>query len=416
MKAVILAAGRGKRLKCSRPKPLTLLLSRTLIDRVIDNLKKAGIDEIIVVYSDDRVKAELEGKAELVFNEDIDRGGGYSLLKGASAVGDEDFLLLMSDHIFDSESLVKLLSSKPNITTLCIDRNLKGHDSEDATRVLVDREGNVTSIGKELKEYNAIDTGIFYCTPDVTNITRDFAGKFSVTDVMGKLALKKKLKTFDITGDFWCDVDTREKLKEAEDILLNSLIKPTDGIISKHINRKISIKISKFLVNTHLTPNMISFISFLFGLFSAALFAMGQSIIAGIVAQISSILDGCDGEIARLKGLVSPSGAIFDAILDRYADMLIILGIIASNPQSLWLVGGLAMLGSYSISYTSSKAELRGITFTRLYEVLMNRDTRLFLIFLGGITGFLYAILVILALFTNLVAFLRIFYFSKRYE
>ncbi|GCC10472.1 bifunctional IPC transferase and DIPP synthase [archaeon] len=415
MKAVILAAGRGKRLKSSHSKPLTLLLARTLIDRVIDNLKKAGIYEIIVVYSDTKVEAHLEGKAKLVFNEDIGRESGYSLLKGVKVVGDEDFLLLMSDHIFDSESLVKLLSSKPHITTLCIDRNLKCHDSEDATKLLVDREGNVTNIGKELKEYNAIDTGIFYCTPDVINITSDFAEIFSVTDVMRELALKEKLKTFDITGNFWCDVDTREKLKEAEDMLLNSLIKPTDGIISKHINRKISIKISKFLVNSHLTPNMISFISFLFGLLSAALFAMGQNIIAGIAVQISSILDGCDGEIARLKGLISPLGYIFDAILDRYADMLIFLGIIASNPQSLWLVGGLAMLGSYSISYTGSKAEFKGITFTRLPEVLMNRDMRLFLIFLGGITGFLYATLVILALFTNLITFIRIFYLSKRY-
>jgi CDP-L-myo-inositol myo-inositolphosphotransferase len=413
MKAVVLAAGKGERLGSSLPKPLVKILGRTLIDRVIDSLEKAGIKDIIVVYSDPRVKAYLEGRVELVYNDNVEREGGYSLLKGTEAAGHEPFVLVMSDHIFDSTIVSKLLEAKPATTTLCVDRSFEGRDLEEATKVLVGEDGKILDIGKEIAEYNALDTGIFYCTQDVLEAARSFTGKFTVTDVMKKLVAQRKLHAFDVTGHFWWDVDTQKELKRAEDALLRSLIKPVDGIISRHINRKISLRISRMLVTTPVTPNAISIFSFLLGALSGALFAFGHAALAGIMAQVSSIIDGCDGEIARLKGIASPYGAFLDATLDRYADMLILLGIIASQPEKYWLVGGLAMLGSYSISYTGSRAEIYGITFVNLTENLMKRDMRLFLIFLAGVANQLFAVLLLLAVLCNLVVLNRFIQFPK---
>ena len=413
MKAVILAAGRGERLGLGLPKPLVRLLGRALIDHVMASLKEAGIEDIVVVYSDPRVKAHLEGRAKLVYNDDVERGSGYSLLRGSEAAQGSPFVLVMSDHIFDSAMVSRLIDSEPAATTLCVDRNLEGRNVEEATKVLVENNYEVTRIGKGLKEYNALDTGIFYCTREVVEAAKSFTGRFSVTDVMKKLVSKRRLKALDVTGYFWLDVDTQEELRRAEDELLRRLIKSTDGLISRHINRKFSLRISRILVNTPVTPNMLSVFSFLLGALSGALFALGYSIIAGIVAQLSSIIDGCDGEVARLKGMTSPFGTFLDATLDRYADMLIILGIIASDPERLWLVGGLAMLGSYSISYTTSKAELSGIVFTGTQYVLMNRDMRLFLIFLAGVVNQLFAVLLLLAVLCNLVALQRFLQFPK---
>ncbi len=413
MKAVVLAAGKGERLGSSLPKPLVKILGIRLIDRVIDSLKKAGIEDIIVVYSDPRVRAYLEGRVQLVYNDSVEREGGYSLLKGAEAAGGEPFVLVMSDHIFDSGMVVRLLEAEPAMTTLCIDRSFEGRDIEEATKVLVGDDGKILDIGKEIEEYNALDTGIFYCTSEVLEAARSFTGRFTVTDVMKKLVVKRRLLSLDVTGHFWWDVDTKNEMKRAEDALLRSLIKPADGVVSRHINRKISLRISRILVETPVTPNAISVFSFLLGAFSGALFAFGHAALAGIMAQISSIIDGCDGEIARLKGIASPYGAFLDSTLDRYADMLILLGIIATNPEEFWLVGGLAMLGSYSISYTGSRAELFGLTFLNLTENLMKRDVRLFLIFIAGLVNQLFAVLVLLAVLCNLVVLYRFIQFPK---
>ncbi len=409
MKAVILAAGKGERLGASLPKPLIKLLGRALIDHVIDNLKRTGIKDIVVVYRDPKVKAYLEGRVKLVLNDKVELGGGYSLLKGAEVVEGEPFILVMADHIFDFKILKKLLESKPDITTLCVDRKFEGHNVEEATRVLLGQEEYILDLGKELKNYNALDTGVFYCTQEVLEAARSFKGKFSVTDVMRTLAREKKLKALDVSGLFWRDIDTKQELRRVEKELLYRLIKPSDGIVSRHFNRKISLRISRFLVNTPVTPNVISFFSFLLGIISAFLFAHGHNFTAGITAQISSIIDGCDGEIARLKKMSSSFGAFFDSLLDRYADAAIITGIIASDPSKLWLPGIFALLGSYSISYTSSKAENTGFQYKGLTQ-LMKRDMRLVIIFLGGIAGLLWETLMLLAFFTNLVVFLRLLY------
>ncbi len=69
--------------------------------------------------------------------------------------------------------------------------------------------------------------------------------------------------------------------------------------------------------------------SFIVGLFGALIFYFGDYIflvIGGLLVQLSSIIDGCDGEVARLKLIESKYGGWFDAVMDRYADAIIILG------------------------------------------------------------------------------------------
>ncbi len=415
MKALILAAGRGSRLGSSLPKPLNFFLGKPIIDRAIENLKKAGIDDIYVVYSNEKVKKHLDGKVHLIFNDDVDRELGYSLLLGAEAIG-EPFILVMADHIFDYRIVKKLIDSHPDVTTLCVDFELEGKNLEESTKVLV-KDGYIENIGKDIKEFNGIDTGVFYCTPEVLEVARKFQGKFTVTDIMKELIKKKRLKALDVSGYFWHDLDTREEFKKAEDEFLKILIKEEDGIISRHINRKISLRISKILVNTPITPNALSLISFLIGLASAVAFSLEKNLIAGVLAQISSIVDGCDGEIARLKGLSSKFGGFFDAILDRYADCFILMGMIYPSPEKLWIPGALAIIGSYSISYTAAKArEIADLSWLSPLTKLAKRDVRLFLIFLGGVMNLIAPTLILLAALTNSIVLLRILQFRSKAE
>jgi CDP-L-myo-inositol myo-inositolphosphotransferase len=408
IKAVILAAGKGKRFEDDLPKPLAKLFGKPLIDYALDSLRREGISDITVVYSDKRVRDHFSGRGKPVFNAHVERGVGYSLLIGAEATGGGPFLLLMSDHLFDHRILSKLLDSKPDTTIVCIDTDLSGKNLAEATKVLLDGS-KVLQIGKDLKHYNAVDTGIFLCTDEVLDVAREFEGRFSVSDVMSKLSHRGRLSACDVTGLFWKDIDTREELQNAEKAIIKSLVKPTDGFVSRRINRKISIPISRFLVKTSITPDQISFFSFLLGLSSAVLFALSQTFYAGILAQISSIVDGCDGEVARMKGMGSKFGAYLDSLLDRYADIAIVLGMVAMAPEKLWHVGGLALLGTYSISYSVSRMEsLTGRRFTGGVAGLMTRDVRLFIIMLGGIFNQIFLTLVVLAILTNFVVVSRI--------
>ncbi len=193
-----------------------------------------------------------------------------------------------------------------------------------------------------------------------------------------------------------------------------------DGFISRHINRKLSEPAARMLARTRLTPNQVSWGAFGIALLSFISFILGQNIIGGLLAQLSSVVDGIDGSLARLKGMSSAFGGFLDSVLDRYADILIVLGMVLwslshENYSGIWLVGFLAIVGTLSVSYTRARidSEYRPI-FDRGLPSLASRDIRLFLVMLGGITGQVYFCLLVIAILTNLVVFLRLIY-SYRY-
>jgi CDP-L-myo-inositol myo-inositolphosphotransferase len=192
-----------------------------------------------------------------------------------------------------------------------------------------------------------------------------------------------------------------------------------DGYISKHLNRKLSEPIAQRLAKTRLTPNEITWTAFGIACLSFISFLFGQNIIGGLLTQLSSIVDGVDGSLARLKGMTTKSGAFLDSILDRYADILILLGLtlwvsIHETYPGIWLAGFLAITGTICISYTRARIDsAHRHIFNRGISSLASRDIRLFVIMLGGITGQGYVCLIAIAALTHLVVFYRLFYAYK---
>jgi len=192
-----------------------------------------------------------------------------------------------------------------------------------------------------------------------------------------------------------------------------------DGFISKHINRKLSEPIARMLARTRLTPNQATWGAFGIAALSFASFVMGYNILGGILAQLSSIADGIDGSLARLKGMSSAFGSFLDSVLDRYADALIVLGMTLwalshEGYPLVWLVGFLAIVGTLSVSYTRARVDPEHrLIFDRGLPSIASRDIRLFLIMLGGISGQVYFCLLAIAILTNLVVFYRLGY-SRR--
>ena len=430
MKAVVLAAGQGRRIGASekgKPKPLIRLLGLPLIVRSIFTLREAGIRDIIVVtgFKGDMIKEHLgDGrrfgvKISYADNPEWERGNAVSLLKARKFAG-ERFILVMSDHVFSPE-IIKRLSHKRiqrGEAVLAVDKKPNEYvDMEDATKVLIEGD-RIVSIGKDLRKYNGVDCGAFLLTADIFSTIEDTLsdGKDTLNDVMDKVAKKGSLRAYDIGGEFWIDVDTEDALKTAERLLLKSLIKPTDGFVSRVLNRPLSTRITRWLVNTELTPNVLSIISFIICIVSAALFSIGSYLsflVGGLLAQFTSVLDGCDGEVARLKFQSSSYGAWLDSVLDRYGDAAIVLGIVYglwsyTGEPRVWLVGYIALMGSLISSYTATKYD-EIVKKTRRSNWRFGRDTRLFLVMICAILNELYLLLVLIGIITNLVSIRRLY-------
>ncbi len=338
---------------------------------------------------------------------------------------------MMSDHLFDDSILRKLQQIEPesDCCILCVDRRLDSDhfNIDDVTKVWVENN-KVKEIGKGLDRFNAIDTGIFLCSPVIFNALEESIsnGKYSLSAANQILSDRGKLKTYDIGDNFWIDVDDRETLRKAKKILLKQLKKPTDGPISKSLNRKISVMISLKLSHFNINPTHLTLISFFLAVLSGLFFFLGgypKIVIGGFMAQLSSILDGCDGEIARLKFKQSKFGGYLDRVLDRYADSLIILGMTLAcfrTIETIWvlLVGFFALTGSFMISYTAMQYDELIISkaFINKRSIRIGRDIRLFIVFIGAVLNQLFAALIVLSIIGNVECIRRLFVLRHEYK
>ncbi len=409
--AVILAAGEGSRLarfRKSRPKPLVPLLGLSLLERTIVTCLEEGIRRFVVVlgYRADAVRQHLEEIAarrnceiECVVAPDWERGNGASARAAASKVSDEPFLLLMADHLID-RSLIRTVCRTPlreGEVCLAVDRDRSAIvDEQDVTKTVV-ADGRILRVGKNLEEWNAADTGVFLCTKGLfEELERLDAG--SLSEATNSLAAQGRLLAADATGQPWLDVDTPEAYRVAVRRLLAGLGKPSgDGFISEYLNRPISTRISALLARTRLTPNWITALSFVISIAGAGLLGLGQyaaGVVGALLVQFGSIVDGCDGEIARLKHMASARGAWLDSMLDRYADVAVALAVTfaytSAKPEHwAWIGGFLAAWGFLLAGYVTKEFELRnGFPYPDDWlNRLKRRDLRLLIICAGALIG-----------------------------
>jgi len=195
-----------------------------------------------------------------------------------------------------------------------------------------------------------------------------------------------------------------------------------DGFVSKHMNRKLSDPLARMLAGTRVTPNQATCWATGIAVFSFVSLVMGQNILGGILAQVSSVADGVDGSLARLKGMTSVFGGFLDSVLDRYADALIVLGMILWSRShetypGIWLVGFLAMSGILCVSYTRARIDPEHrLLFDKGLSSIASRDVRLFLMMLGCVASQVYFCLATIAILTNLVVFYRLVYSYKCFK
>jgi CDP-L-myo-inositol myo-inositolphosphotransferase len=439
VKCLIIAAGEGSRLSNrGDSKPLVILLGLSLIERVILTAHKSGFSEFYVVtgYNAqkvgpflDKVSRDRDIKITNISNEKWEKGNGLSVLK-AKKVLNENFILLMTDHIFDQNILKELKREKikGGEVMLAVDHKNNSNnlvDIDDVTKVCVNN-GKAVDIGKYIPKYNAYDTGIFLCSPAIFNAIEtsiSTSNDNSLTGGVKILAEKGKVKTFDIKDYYWIDIDDEKAFRRAEKLLCDKLKKSSDGPVSRYLNRPISTRFTKYLLKSNISPNQITFFSFILFVIASIFFFLGSyiALFAGaVLAQMASIIDGCDGEVARLKYKESNFGKWFDAVLDRYADAFLLFGltyyVFAPGKNLLFLfIGFLAIIGSFMNSYTADKYD--GLMKDRLgvnkSYFRIGRDIRTFIIFIGAISNQVFITLLFIALLTNIENIRRIVIFYR---
>ncbi|MCK4470112.1 MAG: CDP-alcohol phosphatidyltransferase family protein, partial [Desulfobacterales bacterium] len=331
-----------------------------LIERLILSAKNAGLTDFYVVtgYNGEKVRDYLNRFSQSrnidithIINEERGKGVGLSVLK-AKKLLNENFILLMGDYIFDKSILVKIKNEKiaDDEVMLTVDYNIKNNKLVDVNNVskVVVEDSRILDIGKNIKKYNAYDTGIFLCSPAIFSAIEESLphGNDSLSRAIGVMAGNGKVKAVDIKDDYWIGVNTKKDRRKAAKLLYNNSIKHA-GPITRYINATFATRVFTpllFKIYKGFTPNQVSFLSFIVALISSLFFILGHAVIGALLIQVSSILDYSDGQFARLKHMASRFGHFTDITLDRYADGFILLGMFY---YSLSVIGGKEIVGIY---------------------------------------------------------------------
>jgi len=231
--AVVLAAGNGDRFQNGSPqsKLLQPVLGQPLILRTLATAREAGISsfEIVVGYQADRMRDTIRRGAprgaavNFIYNPEWQLENGVSVLAARHRLRDRRFALLMGDHLFEAAVLSGLLRMRvaPDESILAIDaRPAPPEVAAEATKVRMTGD-RITAIGKELRTYDALDTGLFVCSPTLFGAL-DAARKAGDTTLSGgirRLASRGLMRGADVGAATWYDIDTLADLATAETIL-----------------------------------------------------------------------------------------------------------------------------------------------------------------------------------------------------
>ncbi|HET7341693.1 MAG TPA: CDP-alcohol phosphatidyltransferase family protein, partial [Methylomirabilota bacterium] len=163
------------------------------------------------------------------------------------------------------------------------------------------------------------------------------------------------------------------------------------------------------LFRLRLRPNHLTLIGLLVSLFAAAAFIAGHLRSAGLLLVTAGLCDLLDGSLARASGQVTAFGAFLDSVIDRYSDLVVLLGIVvllARTPNGRGaLVAMAGVVGSVMVSYTKARAESIGVDCT---VGVMERPERMLCLIAGALFDQLEPALWILAILSNVTALQRI--------
>ncbi|MDD1705864.1 MAG: CDP-alcohol phosphatidyltransferase family protein [Methanoregulaceae archaeon] len=183
-----------------------------------------------------------------------------------------------------------------------------------------------------------------------------------------------------------------------------------------------------------ITPNQVSLLSLLAGVLCAVFYVYQMFILGSLFLFVSAVLDLVDGSVARQTEKETRFGAVFDWIADKYVDALVILGVGLSGiailsrfpgfpPVSDFAIVAIAIIGSLMNTFikpvvyaeTGYKDRIGGKIEDPLEGIgFFGRPETILVLLIGGVTGFIWVSVILIAVGTNLSALQRIIYLYGR--
>ena len=175
--------------------------------------------------------------------------------------------------------------------------------------------------------------------------------------------------------------------------------------------RGVADPVARLLLRVHVRPNQLTVVGLGVSLVAAHAFYQGRLRLAAALLAVAGLFDFFDGSLARLAGSESAFGAFLDSVVDRYSDLVVLLGIVfyyeRTDQTSGVFLTMATLVGTIMVSYTKARAQSIGI---RCEIGLMERPERMIVLIAGGVFHLLGPAIIALAVLTNLTALQRIVY------
>ncbi len=382
----------------------------SLLKRALLTLAKEGIRSFSVVYADNAVQEQASKDAKIseldirwVLNASRRSEDGASVLEALPDVQDP-YLVVPCDRVFDGQIVRTLLQESSGSMTLAV----SGEARKPLAAAGLSRTGEYGG-GLTRTDAGSGFTGLFVAS-------RELGRSLHAAQLEGRPLHLDRILT-EVPAHRMCEVDVGDAFCEsavhpagrerADQHLIASLRKNVDGFIARHVNRVFSLAVTRLIKNTPIRPNHVT--AFSLGISIIAAFAAAHAtgdapwwlFVGALLWQLASMLDGVDGELARLKFAGSKMGEWFDTLTDDIGKFAFFVGsgvgASAIYGDSMWTVLAVATVaiqvamsvrfyrkllqagsGShYALTWdnSGSKASNAWTKFTAKFEFFSRRDS-----------------------------------------
>ena len=360
--------------------PLTRILGLTLVHRVVLAAAQSGVRDFFLMGTSGEEAREI---ADLLRKDPRTIGRSLSISPvpvpgtGKPAGGTSlrgRFWLIPGDAVFDPDILARAAQEDPGgaVNLHLVDSAVQtGLETAEAVRVKSAQPGQAgPAFVAEPAEGLSAYTGVSLCAADVFPrlgaLFVEASPRTPAAGILNDVFGGAPARTFDTGGGFCFRVLSKAALKKARRALLATARKPTDSFISRNINRRVSLFLTRPLIWLGVRPNPLSVVCLAIGMASCWFIAQGgyvQSLIGAFLFEFASIFDGCDGEVARLTYRTSKFGGFVDMVGDAVIFVLFFaclpVGLYRSSNRPVWLVLGVLALLSMGTFYLQLTAFMK---------------------------------------------------------
>lgn len=311
--AIIVAGGTGIDGADLSIFPTRNLLGVPQLNRLIIVAQRAGISRFSIITESENYHA-----MENIENDRrIDSEISWHVSSDKLGLDSKPYLVLQSNLVITPDNIKLLVDEKvtKNSFVILIDRATEPSLKLDNDKI----EGGFTESGKAVGAFITNGKELQKALNSATPLAQ------YVEDV---LRSKAKIKHLEIENGYWYHLtESRQSFNTAKDILFSNVGKTATGWISRKINSRFSLPTSRILVKTSLTPNMISVLLNVIGSLSGIFLALKHPVLGAFFLYVATVLDRCDGEVARVKLMETKTGQWVDTISDQFTVLSFFIGL-----------------------------------------------------------------------------------------